>query len=742
MGVCSRIARRSGKDTGQAAGILLMCLIPPVIGNGIIILSRNETLSLIGCYSYYLGMDLVMAALLHFTFVYCRTKWPSQRSRNLVYGALTVDVIQLALNPIFHHAFDIKATAVDGRLYYQMIPHLGQTFHRVVDYALLAGIMIIFIIRLVKAPRLQTERYSVILITMIVVTVWETSYIFSGTPVDRSMIGFGVFGLMVFYFSVYHRPMRLLDRMLGSVVSEQPEAMFFFDAAEKCLWMNPAGQAFLGLTEAETEEAGNALERKFGSRHKGEDQWSDPVVMTENGETKYYELSKRPLIDTKRKMNGFYISVRDDTKERLALEQKLYQARHDRLTGIYTRDYLHEKTRELLAAEPKTSYLIIYVDISDFKLLNDLYGHDYGDLALRQTAEWISGDLSERAACGRLGGDTFGVCVPEEEFRQEEVEQKLARFAISDGTTEREILIHVGIYRACDREMEVSVMYDRAHLAQMSIKDDYHTVIAWYEDELREKVMRNRQISSELKGALEDGQIRPWFQPIVNREGKTIGAEALVRWVHPEEGIRPPAEFIPVLEKNGMISEVDRLIWRKSCEVLKRWQAEEKDLFLSVNISPEDFRLMDVAGELKHLAQEYGIDPGKLRLEITETVMMDETEKRRGILQELRDSGFSVEMDDFGSGYSSLNMLKDMPVDVLKIDMVFLRQSREAGRARTIVRQIIALAKELGITSLTEGVETEDQYGKLREMGCELYQGYYFARPMPLEELESFCKAA
>jgi len=123
-------------------------------------------------------------------------------------------------------------------------------------------------------------------------------------------------------------------------------------------------------------------------------------------------------------------------------------------------------------------------------------------------------------------------------------------------------------------------------------------------------------------------------------------------------------------------------------------------------------------------------------------VMMDETEKRMGILQELRDSGFSVEMDDFGSGYSSLNMLKDMPVDVLKIDMVFLRQSREAGRARTIVRQIIALAKELGITSLTEGVETEDQYGKLREMGCELYQGYYFARPMPLEELESFCKAA
>jgi EAL domain-containing protein (putative c-di-GMP-specific phosphodiesterase class I) len=224
----------------------------------------------------------------------------------------------------------------------------------------------------------------------------------------------------------------------------------------------------------------------------------------------------------------------------------------------------------------------------------------------------------------------------------------------------------------------------------------------------------------------------------MDREGKAVGAEALVRWIHPEEGLRPPNAFIPVFEKNGMIAEVDRFIWRKSCEILARWKQEGKDLFISVNISPKDFYLLDVSGELKRLVREYGVEPAALRLEITESMMMGDTEKQMEILKALREAGFCIEMDDFGSGYSSLNLLREMPVDVLKIDMVFLRQAGQNPRARTIIRQVIAMARELRITSLTEGVETKAQYEGLWEMGCELYQGYYFAKPMPEEDFERF----
>ena len=307
---------------------------------------------------------------------------------------------------------------------------------------------------------------------------------------------------------------------------------------------------------------------------------------------------------------------------------------------------------------------------------------------------------------------------------------------MEDEGTRYHVLIHMGVFRVTDRSVEASSMYYRALMAMEGIADDYRTHIAWYDPAIREQVIRNRQLSEELPGAIEEGQIRPWLQPIVDRDGSIIGAEALVRWTHPTEGVRPPGSFVPVFERNGMIADLDRCIWRNACKILSRWKKEGKDMFISVNISPKDFYLIDVAEELKSLVREYGISPEKLRLEITETVMMNDQEKRMAILRDLQAAGFLIEMDDFGSGYSSLNLLREMPVDILKIDMVFIRKTSNNERAQKIVRQVISLARELDIASLIEGVETENQYDRLMEMGCQLYQGFYFAAPMPEDAFE------
>ena len=743
LGVCSAVAKRSGKPMGPTASSLLLWIIPPVIGNAVIILSGAELLSTVGAYIYYIGMDFLMAGVLHFTFVYCRISWPSSLLRNLVYALLLADVVQLLLNPVFHHAFNLVPVEVGGFDYYKLDPLTGQSFHRLVDYGILAGILGIFAVKTVRSPRLQTERYSVILITILVVTGWETAYIFSGTPIDRSMFGFGVFGLLIFYFSLYYRPMRLLDRMLGGVVSEQPDAMYFFDPNQRCIWMNAAGEKLLHMEGQDPAGAGNALAKKFGNRHPGEDSWSDQVLTNGEDGPQVCRLSKRPLLDSSRRMNGFYITVRDETEEQRAMEQKLYNARHDRLTGLYNRDYFYEAARELLEKHPEKEYLVVYADISDFKMINDIYGTGFGDFALQRVADWVAEDIPEESVCGRLGGDTFGVCLPEDGFDQERTERKLSDFLVDDGTTKHHLLIHIGVYRVTDREMDISVMFDRAHMALSTVKDEYHITTAWYDEEMRNRVLWNRRISAELKDALWQGQIRPWLQPIVDRNGKTVGAEALVRWVHPIDGIRPPASFIPVFERNGMIADVDLHMWRCCCSILQRWQREGDDRFISVNISPKDFQFLDVGKELTGLVREYGILPEKLRLEITETVMMTSQEQRMETLAKLREDGFIIEMDDFGSGYSSLNMLKDMPVDVLKIDMAFLRRAKDTGgRGKTIVREIIALARELGIVSLTEGVETEEQYDQLQAMGCQMYQGYFFAKPMPPEDFEKQFGAA
>ena len=579
-----------------------------------------------------------------------------------------------------------------------------------------------------------------ILFTLEGVTVWETAYIFSGAPIDRSMIGFGVFGLLVFYFSLYYRPMRLLDRMLSGVVSGQRDPMYFFDDLQRCIWMNDAGRRFLNLEEDELDRAGNALEKQFGSRHPGVAEWKDRLTMNHDGETIYIELSKEPLYDSGRMMNGFCIRVHDVTDEYRLTEQKLYHARHDQLTGLYNRDYLFERTGELIEENPDVKYLIIEAEISDLNVINDLYGNAFGDFTLKSAADWLrrDGNLQPGTLFGRLGGDSFGLCVPEETFCQERLERNISEFIVNDGETKYKPLIHVGIYRTPGMDTEISIMYDRAQMAMESIRDENRFHIAWYDRLMRDEVIRNRQISNELGSALSRGQIQPWLQPIVNRKGETLGAEALVRWHHPEDGLRLPTAFVPVFEKNGMIVDVDRCIWRKSCEILARWKREGKDLFISVNVSPKDFYLLDVPAELIRLTEEYGVEPASLRLEITESVMMNDQEMMMNVLKTLRNAGFYIGIDDFGSGYSSLNLLRKMPVDLLKIDMDFIRQEDMYPRTESIVRQVIAMARETGIVSLTEGVETKEQYDSLMEMGCRLYQGYYFAEPMLPEDFDRY----
>jgi EAL domain-containing protein (putative c-di-GMP-specific phosphodiesterase class I) len=299
--------------------------------------------------------------------------------------------------------------------------------------------------------------------------------------------------------------------------------------------------------------------------------------------------------------------------------------------------------------------------------------------------------------------------------------------------------MHVGIYRIIDPSIDVSIMFDRAHLALTTIKNEYNIHIAIYDDNMRNQLLWDQKISTELEGAIENRQIVPYLQPIVNNKGTIIGAEALVRWLHPEEGFLPPFKFIPVFEKNGMIAQVDKYIWRSACEIISSWNGDKANLFISVNISPKDFYFMDVYAEIKALVEEFKIEPSRLRIEITETVMMTEAESRMAILSKFRKSGFIVEMDDFGSGYSSLNQLKDMPLDVLKIDMKFLSKAEDNHRAETILRNVLRLSSDLGMFSLTEGVETEDQYKMLNEMGCNLFQGYYFAKPMAVADFEKLC---
>ena len=739
--VCVVLARRSSRSIGSSVAMLCCSLILPVTGNLVIIASTNRILSLTGYYIYMLGMDMVLFALIRFTDRYCQGIGDGTQKPTVVYAALEFDCVQLLLNIVFKHAFEVERITVENAPYYRLVPHFGETIHRIVDYGILGAVILIFILATVKTVRLYRERYIVLLISIVTAGVWQAFYIISGTPIDRSIIGMNCVGLLVFYFSIYYRPLKLLDRMLSDIASNMADALFVYDQMGRCIWANKHALDMLGLTDKELERVTDGLKSYFGEREFIQADRIEKRTVGSGDDERHYIINNRAFVADSKHIAGAFLSIHDNTEEERRLKRELYSSSHDSLTGLYTKQYLYYRIRKLLDNDAETEYLALFIDVKNFKIVNDVFGTKFGDLALKQIADVLKAYDSEKYLYGRLAGDTFGIFLPASQFDAERVEKELAAFIVTDGTIEHNLLIHIGVYEVSERSTDISVMFDRAHLSLSRITDEYKTRIVYYDSNVRENVLWGQRISAQLGEALETMQIRPYLQPITDRSGRVIGAEALARWIHPEKGYMPPSLFIPTFEKNGMIVEVDRHIWRCACKILSEWQGVCSDLFISVNISPKDFYFFDVVNEIRGLVREYGIEPSKLRIEITETVMMTDSAERMATLAELRRDGFIVEMDDFGSGYSSLNLLKEMPVDVLKIDMKFLSRSDELNRSNTILKNIIRLADDLDIMSLTEGVETEQQYKMLASMGCTLFQGYYFAKPMPVEEFEQYVAA-
>ena len=729
----------SRKPMGKWVALLNLALIFPVVGNLIIIVSHLQRFSNYGYYIYFTGMDISAYALLRFSFKYCEieikkaTRWFSY----LAHALIVIDFVQYFFNPLYHQAFDTEMIMVDATAYYRLIPYFGQLCHRIVCYGTFTISFIIFAYKWRKTPKIYSEKYSIIMMSLIVTIGVELYYILSRKPIDMSMLGFGILGVLVYYFSIAYRPQRLLDRMLASVVSDMPEALYFFEKSGECIWANGPGCFMAGVKEGNYDNVKDNLEALFGDIEFDNPEWSANVEIGEGDDTKYYNLDTRPVTDESNVITGMLLNIHDNTEYQREIMEQLYKATHDSLTDLYTREYLIERIEKRLKKDKKRNYLILYVNITDFNIINDVFGSKFGDQALVYIADFLKAGVHSSTLYGKLSTHTFGLLVDKKNFDVQVIEEKLAHFTISDDNLEHHVTIHIGVYEVePGDESDINLMFESARLATSRLNEDSVEHIVYYDDMLRAEIVYDQLISNQLQDAIKERQMRPYLQPIVNNDGTLVGAEALVRWIHPDDGYLSPAAFIPVFEKNGLIAEVDKYMWRCACEILSDWRDRGIDAFISVNISPKDFYFLDVVKEIKSLVEEFKIEPVNLRIEITESVMMSESDDRLKIVEQFRQLGFIVEIDDFGSGYSSFNLLKDMPVDVLKIDMQFLKDSERNERSNTIIQSIIKMADDLGIVSLTEGVETFEQYQKLAGMGCKLFQGYYFSKPVPVEDFE------
>lgn len=433
------------------------------------------------------------------------------------------------------------------------------------------------------------------------------------------------------------------------------------------------------------------------------------------------------------------VTAIDKTGEVEKQQREIYEATHDRLTALYNEYYFYERCKEIFQERVEEPYVMVCSDIHNFKLVNDVFGTHAGDQLLIQIGtrlkESIRSEFSE--VCGRLSNDRFAILMPKNRYRENTFLDAVHHVAYVTEDISYPIEIGVGVYEVDDVTIPISVMCDRALMAIKKNRANYQNKIAYYDAVLRDDLLKEQVLTKDLKKAIEEGQLKMYLQPQVSVIGEVLGGEALVRWLHPQKGSIGPDEFIPVFEKNGMIAKLDRYIWECAARQLGEWKKQgHNDLHIAVNISPKDFYLLDVYGTFTNLVQKYDINPMNLKLEITESAIIMDLERQLELINRLQSAGFIIEMDDFGSGYSSLNMLKEIKVDVLKIDMAFVRKSTNDERGRKILKMIINLSKQLGMPVISEGVETADQVRFLTDIGCDVFQGYYFAKPMEVSEFE------
>lgn len=460
------------------------------------------------------------------------------------------------------------------------------------------------------------------------------------------------------------------------------------------------------------------------------DSEADEVDALSHGATDFVPKPYRPLV-IQHRIAGI-IKLRETSA-------MVNQFKYDRLTGLYSKEFFYQRAQEILAQEPDGQFDIICSNIENFTLLNELFGIPAGNQLLHEMAVQCMEQVGDRGICGRINTDHFAVLCERRQKYSDRFFYKFLNRINSLAKSVNKVNVKWGIFEVTDRLASVEIMCDRALMAANSIKGQYNKCFAFYDDKLRQKLLREQEITDSMEAALQEGQFAVYLQPKYSvKDNCLAGSEALVRWNHPKLGFLSPGEFIPIFEKNGFITRLDIYIWDRVCSLLHDWRENGCDLLpVSVNVSRADIYQINLEEILLSITNRYGISPEQLHLEITESAYTENPEQIITTVDNLRKNGFIIEMDDFGSGYSSLNMLNQMKIDILKLDMKFIQSETSKPKGQGILRFIVDLARWMNLRVVAEGVETAEQLDRLRDMGCDYVQGYLFAKPMKSAEFEN-----
>jgi diguanylate cyclase (GGDEF)-like protein/PAS domain S-box-containing protein len=485
--------------------------------------------------------------------------------------------------------------------------------------------------------------------------------------------------------------------------------------------------------------------------------WSGEIWdKRKNGEV-YPKMMTITAVRDQHQLITHYVAVSRDISRRKKSEAAIHQlAFYDPLTDLPNRRLLTDRLHQAIAVSTRDHQYgaIMFIDLDHFKILNDTKGHEIGDLLLKEVATRLSSRVREGDTVARLGGDEFVVLLEALDIDADKAAARAERVAEKI----RELLVQpyllknrthhttpsIGIAMFKGHQDSLDDLLKHADIAMYQAKSAGRNAIRFYDPETQSEIEARADLETSLRVSLEQQQFQLHYQIQVDGAGHPLGAEVLLRWIHPQRGLVPPAQFIPLTEETGMIVPIGLWVLQTSCMQLKAWQddALTRDLTLAVNVSAKQFRQPDFVSRVRQALQQSGAKSSLLKLELTESMVLENVEDTIAKMLDLKRVGVSFSMDDFGTGYSSLQYLKRLPLDQIKIDRSFVRDITSDPSDAVIVKTIIAMASAMGLDAIAEGVETKAQQEFLGNNGCNAYQGYLFGKPAPIEKFERLLRTA
>lgn len=712
------------------------------LSNFITLISSSKLVSLLSYTAFFICIDGIVYNLFIFSIKYTNYKFKFPSLTKILLALFIADSTAIVLNIFPKYMFDLKPIYLAGEISYKIIQKLPYQIHLAFSYITLLGIIILFTMKIINVPHIYKNKYRASLFSLLIVILLDAVHVFIPNAIDYSIIFFGFAGVCLTWSSLHYTPKKLLSVSMNLVVESMHDGVIFFDADGECVYRNKAfdelietyGKVGLNLMQPLDSWRNNKIFRERNLRYVFNDHKFNQQFTTDK-KTYYFTFWFQSLTeDSTNKHIGFFFIIHDRTQEEAAINRERFLASHDSLTGLYNSMYFYEKVKQTLETDTDNEYVMLCSDFDNFKLLNNILGTEAGDNFLIQTARLIKTYIRGNGIYARLYSDKFALLIRKDYYSERKFSKGIERI----GKLNKEFLyplsVYIGVYDITDISVPVSVMCNRAFMAIRTIKGDYGKHIAYYTDELLEKSIKEQKFINEFKRALERRQFLTFLQPQVSADGKLFGAEVLVRWYNPSEGLIEPEEFIPLLEKKGLIIELDKFIWESSAKLLGEWKKSGLNHYISVNISPIDFCYADIYKTFTALVEKYDIDPEMLKLEISESDVLWDLERRQKIIAKLRKFGFDIILDGFGKRYSSFKNPKDLTFNILKIDMPSSYKNNNSERAQTVLKSIVNMAKELDIQVIPVGVETEKQVAFLKSIGCERFQGFYFDQPMTVED--------